>query len=57
MKNPKNDKESSESKYFEKGEKLMKTEREYREPFRGKKSKSDNMPSTGRKNYKGKDWC
>jgi hypothetical protein len=56
MKYPKNSKESSESKNFEKGERLMKTEREYREPSRGK-SKSDSMPSGGRKNYKGKNWC
>jgi hypothetical protein len=45
-------KEASESKNFEKGEKLMKTEREYREPMKGQKGNI-----SGRKNYKGKNWC
>ena len=43
-------KEASESKNFEKGERMMKTEREYREPKKG-------GDVSGRKNYKGKNWC
>jgi hypothetical protein len=56
MKNPKNDKESTESKYFEKGEKIMKTEPEYQQPM-PKRAMKGEQKSTGRTNYKGKKWC
>ena len=51
--------DEGESMNMEKGERLMRTEREYRPEMKSKSynpSKGTDIPS-GRTNYKGKKWC